>query len=391
MGKREDRSYVMLQRHLDRQAVGFPATRSGAEIRILKHIFSPLEAEIATCLTYKPETLERVFERAADLVGSPAELAQILGDIEKKGGIEARVKEGKKHYCNLPLVVGMYELQSGRLTPEFVRDFDEYTRNVKFGIEYLATQLPQLRTIPVGRSIRPINHVATFDQVADLLEQALPPFAVVECICRRKKEMEGERCKVTERNETCLGMGGAAASILAVGAGKEISRRQAVELIEQNQKEGLVLQPSNTRQPEFICSCCGCCCGVLAVHKMLPKPLEFWATNFHAVVDETLCNGCGACEKRCQVAAVRVAAKKLPAKVERDRCIGCGLCVSACPEEALSLRKNRVETAPPATREELYDIMMAGKKGRLGKLKLVGKIALDSIRAGRPGWPAKLK
>ena len=43
--------YVRLQKHLDRQAVGFPATKSGVEIRILKHIFTPEEARIATCLS----------------------------------------------------------------------------------------------------------------------------------------------------------------------------------------------------------------------------------------------------------------------------------------------------------------------------------------------------
>ena len=42
----------------------FPATRSGAEIRLLRHIFTPREAEIATFLTYKFEPLERIFERA---------------------------------------------------------------------------------------------------------------------------------------------------------------------------------------------------------------------------------------------------------------------------------------------------------------------------------------
>ena len=49
--------YIKPQRHLDSQAVGFPATRTGAEIKILKHIFTPEEAEIATCLTYKVEPL----------------------------------------------------------------------------------------------------------------------------------------------------------------------------------------------------------------------------------------------------------------------------------------------------------------------------------------------
>ena len=42
-----DHVYRKLQRHLNSQAVGFPATKSGSEIRILKHIFTPQEAQIA--------------------------------------------------------------------------------------------------------------------------------------------------------------------------------------------------------------------------------------------------------------------------------------------------------------------------------------------------------
>ncbi|MBW1778832.1 MAG: 4Fe-4S ferredoxin, partial [Deltaproteobacteria bacterium] len=68
--------YIRLQRHLDRQPVGFPATKSGSEIKILKHIFTPQEAEIATCLTYKFEPLEAIFERAGPLVESPEKLAE---------------------------------------------------------------------------------------------------------------------------------------------------------------------------------------------------------------------------------------------------------------------------------------------------------------------------
>ncbi len=385
MDNNEDQAYVRLQQHLDRQAVGFPATKSGAEIRVLKHIFTPREAEIATCLSYKLEPLETVFEKVGNLVGSPDELAAVLDGIEKKGGIETRMKDGKKHYCNPPLIVGMYEFQSGRLTPEFIRDVDEYTRDQKFGIEFLATELPQMRTIPVGKSIRLQNHVSTFDQVTALLQQAEGPFVIIECICRKKKGMEGKPCKVTDRKETCLGIGHMAAAALMSGSAREITREEAIAIIEQNQKDGLVLQPSNTEHADFICSCCGCCCGMLALHKTLPRPLDFWAANFHAVVDVNLCDGCGACAKRCQVGAVSVAAKKQPAAVDLNRCIGCGLCVPTCPKKAMSLLKKPAEVVPPKTREDLYDIIMANKKGKLGKLKLMGKITIDSIRAGRTG------
>ena len=97
---KDENVYIKLQRHLNTQPVGFPATRSGAEIRILKHIFTPQEAEIATYLSYKPEPFETVFGKVAHLVDSTEELKKLLGCIEKKGGIGSKTKDYKKHYCN---------------------------------------------------------------------------------------------------------------------------------------------------------------------------------------------------------------------------------------------------------------------------------------------------
>jgi len=378
----DNQVYIKLQQHLDKQAVGFPATRSRVEIKLLKHIFTPEEAEIACCLNYKFEPLETIFSRAGHLVDSADELEQRLDQIQQKGGIESKVKEGQMHYCNAPMVVGMYEFQINRLTPEFLKDFDQYTSDRKFGIEFLGTKLPQMRTIPVAKSIHPQHNVSTFDEVVMLLQQAEGPFAIHECICRKKKSIEGSTCKVTERRETCLSIGPMARMALTTGAGREITREAALAIIEENQKQGLVLQPSNTAQAEFICSCCGCCCGMLGIHQDLPKPLDFWVANFYAAVDRATCEGCGACVKRCQVGAVRVAAKKQPAVVDRDRCIGCGVCVPACPTKSINLVKKPAEVTPPQTREDLHDIMMAGKKGRLEKLKLAGKLIVDSVRTG---------
>ena len=378
----DNQVFVKLQKHLDKQAVGFPATRSGVEIKLLKHIFTPEEAGIACCLSYKYESLETIFNRAGHLVESAGELEQILERIQKKGGIETKVKNGRKQYCNAPLVVGMYEFQINRLTPEFLKDFDQYTSDKKFGIEFLGTKLPQMRTIPVAKSIHPQHNVSTFDEVVTLLQQAEKPFAIHECICRKKKSIEGCTCKVTERRETCLSIGPLARMALTAGAGREITREEALAVIEENQKQGLVLQPSNTEKAEFICSCCGCCCGMLGIHQDLPKPLEFWVANFYADVDSATCEGCGACVKRCQVGAVSVAARKQPAVVDRNRCIGCGVCVPACPTTSITLAKKPAEVKPPPTREDLHDIMMAGKKGRLEKLKLAGKLIVDSVRTG---------
>ena len=374
--------YIKLQEHLDNQPVGFPATASRAELKVLEHIFSPLEAEIACCLSYKPEPLHAIFNRVHHLVDTPDLLADLLDQIQKKGGIESKLMAGQRHYCNAPLVVGMYEMQLERLTPEFIEDFDAYTGHRKFGIEFLSSELPQMRTIPIQKSIRPQHHIHTYDEVSHLLKQAEPPFVVFECICRKKKAMAGTPCTMTDRKETCMAAGGVGQSALLADLGREISRDEAGSILEQNQKQGLVLQPSNSEKIEFICSCCGCCCGMLGLHKMLPKPLEFWASNFQAAVDETACDGCGICVRRCQVTAVHLKAKKHPADVDLSRCLGCGVCVPACPRKAISLVKKPTETRPPETREALFDIIMAHKKGTLGKIKLTGKLLIDAVATG---------
>lgn len=380
--EQNDQIYVKLQQHLNNQTVGFPATRSGVEIKILKHIFTPEEAAIACCLSYKYEPLQTILGRAGDLADSPQDLAKTLARIQKKGGIESKSNNGKMVYCNAPLVVGMYEYQLDRLTPEFVEDFNKYTSDKKFGIEFLSTKLPQMRTIPISKSIHPQHNVSTFDEVSALLQQAEAPFAIFECICRKKKTIEGKSCKATDRKETCLAIGSMARMALKNGMGREITGDEALAIIEKNQKQGLVLQPSNTQKAEFICSCCGCCCGMLRTHKALPKPLDFWASNFYAAVDRDTCEGCGTCEKRCQVNAVRVSAKKQPAVVDLNRCLGCGVCIPGCPTESITLAKKPIELKPPQTHEELREIIMAGKKGRLGKLKLTGKLIVDSVRTG---------
>jgi Pyruvate/2-oxoacid:ferredoxin oxidoreductase delta subunit len=381
--EKNEKVYVDLQRHIDSQAIGFPATKKGTELRILKQIFSPSEAEIAACLTYKLEPLEAVFARAGNLVASPEKLAEILDAIENKGGIELEIRDGKKFYRNVPLVVGMYEFQLDQLTQEFIKDFDEYTSDKRFGVEFLSTKLPQMRTIPIAKSIQPQHHISTFDEITMLLQQAEAPFSIFECICRKKRALTGDACKVTKRKETCFAAGGLAQAVLRNGIGREITLDETLSILDENQKDGLVLQPSNTQKAEFICSCCGCCCGMLNMHKSLPKPVDFWASNFYAVVETAACNGCGNCENRCQAGAARVSTRTTKSFVDLNRCIGCGLCIPTCPQKAMSLKRKHSEVRPPPTRDDLYDIIMSHKKGRFGKLKIKGKIVLDAIRTGQ--------
>lgn len=375
--------YKKLQKHLNRQPVGFPATRSGVEIEILRHVFSPEEAEIATFMSYKPETADVIHSRMGSNAIAFEELSRHLEAMFRKGGVFSKTKNGKRVYALAPFVMGIYEMQHDRLTPDFIEKFNIYTNDKNFGVEFLSTERPQIRTIPISESIMPSHKVNTYDQVESIVNTSREPFVIVECICRKKKTLEGGSCKMTRRKETCLAMGDAGNIALDLGFGRRITRDEALAHIAQSQKEGLVLQPSNTKDAEFLCSCCGCCCGMLEMHHLVPNPNRYWATNFHVTVDQALCNGCGVCEKRCQVNAIRVNPKTSSAKVDPRMCLGCGVCVPTCPQKALALAENAQKIEPPQTIEALFDEIMEKKKSRIGKIGVALKLAYDAIRTGR--------
>ncbi len=371
-----DRVYRDLQQHLDKQAVGFPATKSGAEIRILKWIFSPEEARLALHLTYKPTSLDRIRE-LAEGSGIPRERVEdMLANMVKHGAIERAEREGTWYFWTLPLIVGMYEYQLNRLTPEFLNDFRELTNDKAFGLSFIATKRPQMRTIPVNKSIQAEHHIATYDDIVEIIKGAEGPFAIIECICRKAAAMGGNPCKKTTRRETCMPLDAMAKHAIETGMGRAISREEALEIAKRNEAEGLVFQPSNAQKADFVCSCCGCCCGMLRLQKRLPKPVDFWAANYYAAIDAETCTGCGACVKRCHVDALTIDDREGIAIVNLDRCIGCGNCVVACPMDALSLLRKETETVPPIDTEALHDEIMAHKKGPIGKMMLVAKLML---------------
>jgi len=367
--------YRLLQQHLDKQAVGFPSVKSGADIRLLKRLFSPDEAKLALHLTYTYQPTETIIGRAASEF--PAEQAKgLLEAMLQKGAIGWKEKHGTSHWCVLPLVVGMYECQDGNPSPEFLADVDSYMRTLKFGRSFLSVKPSQMRTIPIPLSIPVEHHVATYDQIRTIIHDSPGPFVVLPCICRRTEAMKDKPCTKTSREETCLAFGDMAKMVLRRKHCREVSREEVLTILKQNEEDGLVLQPANTRQPEFVCSCCGCCCGMLSYQKHLPRPVDFWASNFYAEVSSEACSQCGTCVSRCQVGAVSLIGQSGEAKINLSRCIGCGLCVPTCPSDAIRLIQKESETVPPANEEALYDEVKANKKSGPEQLKMLMKMAL---------------
>ncbi len=354
--------YRELQRHLDRMPVPYPATESGVEIRILKQLFTPEEARLALCLSAIPEPLEAIHRRTPREM-SREQLGEALDRMAEKGSIQKMPVKGKPRYGKAPLVLGMYEAQVDRLTPALERDVRAYNDEA-FGRALHSLRTPQMRTVPVHKSIEVERAISNYNDIRKFVEASPGPFAAQNCICRQGKDLTGEPCRQTSERRNCLLLGVAAEMMTEKGVARPVSKEEMLGLLEQADREGLVLEPQNTLDPLFVCCCCGCCCGVLTTAKKLPRPADFFQTDFVAEVDRDTCQICGACGPRCQMDAIT--SGDAPPEVAAERCIGCGLCVTTCPSGALRLHRKEGRKPPPKDMVALYTTMFQERFGRLG-------------------------
>lgn len=367
--------YRRLQQHIDQMPVGFPATESGIELRILKRLFTPGEAEVGLLLSALPETVERIHSRARGSGLLLEELEKTLDRLAEKGAILGRGggAHGPKKFSKAQLAVGMYEFQVDRLTKEFQQDVEQYFEE-GFGEAFHTRRTGQMRTIPINATFVPERRVGRYDDARQLIEGTKGPIAVMNCVCRQGQDLKEEPCQQTDARRVCMTFKGAARKLIDEGTAQAVSYEEALVYAKRAEEDGMVLQPENTRDPSFICFCCGCCCGVLRTAKQFPRPAEYLQSNYRAVVDPERCSECETCHSRCPMDALDSADGAT--RVNDDRCIGCGLCVTTCPSEALSLVAKEQETVPPPDQRSLYQKMLFERFGLLATARMMGKALL---------------
>jgi len=347
--------YERLAKHLDNLPGGFPRSESGVEMRILRRLFTEEEAELSPHLTMRPVPAAKLAKR---LERDPEAIAKLL-DVMSRKGLIFRLDKGKTPlYMASQYVVGIWEYNVNNLDPDLIKDMNKYLPTL------IDTEVwkkaPQLRTIPVGESVFHSREVLPHEEARNLV-QARSKIAVAPCICRREHTMIGEGCSRPE--ESCLVFGRAADYYIGNGIGREITVDEALTILDEAEKNALVLQPSNSQSITNICTCCGCCCQVLKAFKRHPHPASIVSTPFMLEVKSEDCVGCGDCLERCQMDALTLVDDVIVH--DEKRCIGCGLCTTVCPSECLLLvRKPEEEmmSIPPTTFDTYVQMGMARGK-----------------------------
>jgi Na+-translocating ferredoxin:NAD+ oxidoreductase subunit B len=349
--------YQKLAEHLDTLPQRYPVnTGTGLELKILKHIFTPEEAEVAVHLLPAPEPAAAIAER---LGRDPAETEEFLYGMSKKGQIMRVGKPGGYRYMALPFFVGIIEFQINRLSQEYVEDLQKFYP-ILFEHTWLKGKTRELRTIPIDKTVAAESEVLPYES-AEAIIRSNKNIAVTECMCRKMKAVLGQACD--RPTEVCFQFGGATHFMVENGLSRRIEQEEALAILEKGIESGLVVQVGSPQNPGGMCLCCSCCCGPLESYRRFEKPASFVNSNYYAAVDHDTCTACGICETRCQMEAITVGDTAL---VNRDRCIGCGLCVRACEFDAVKLvKKDEADRWTPQA-DYLSTVMDIQKERREG-------------------------
>lgn len=349
--------YQKLQEQLDQYSIGFPATDSGVEIKILERLFTEEEAEMSLYLSMALETPQSVAERTKR---DPQAIAILLDHMANKGLVFRWRSGDTVKYGAIPFVLGIYEFQLKSMDRELALLFEDYLQEAFHKI-FTELKPSVLRTVPIHHSMDVSHPVATYEDSRQIMKsQKL--IAVADCICRVQQGLIGHRCD--KPLEVCFSFGSAAQYYIDLGMGRQVTIEEALEILDRCEEAGLVNQPANVQNPGGMCNCCGGCCPMLRVIKKYPRPIEMVLSNYYAAVDPDECTACETCLERCQMEAISISEDDV-AKINLDRCIGCGLCVTTCPTKALRLepKPENQRYTPPAKGQELV-MEMAQKRGK---------------------------
>jgi len=366
--------YERLADALDALPAGFTRTPSKSEIKLIKMVFSPEEALIASTLSRKLETADEIAER----LGLPVDKVTVLleGMIPRRivrtdtlalesgvkglGKIEAKPGESKeepvKKYRLYSFLVGWYESYLQEVKPEsaeFAKIFEQYV--IEGGGEKIFAPRPGPQgVIPMRGSLKPEWLKREPHNDIDAHFQRHDRFLVLDCVCKKEKvAFEGHSCHMPIKRCGFAGM----PPVVPLSE-NVISREEAIKLWNELDAMGTMVIEGfygftmGAEEPQFVggCHCCGCCCTILQAGRNGNLTESVERSNYRAVKDYDKCTSCGECIRRCQFFAHKW--EKIEngkrSVYHRDLCVGCGACGMGCPSDALHLE--------PVPEEEWFQV-----------------------------------
>lgn len=353
MNKPNDTVYQKLATVLDTLPQGFPATKSGLELKLLRKVFEPDEAQLFCELSLTPETVQEISDRTGRSIKY---LEEKLTSMWERGEIAGSDIGGVKTFKMVPWVVGIYELQLERMDEEFAALCEEYS--MILGPQLLMVKPQLMQVLPIEKEI-PVEQMALpFQQVSSIIDRS-QSFGVRDCVCNKNKKLIGKGCH--KPPGVCMAISSKVEAFENTPHVRSISRDEASEILIAAEEAALVHLTANMQEDQaYICNCCSCCCPVLgAVQKS--NNAGILNSSYYAEIDPEYCDGCGICrDQRCQVSAILPGESQF--QIIAQKCIGCALCIDTCPTNAISLVPKDPRRIPDTPQNEAAWLEQRGRR-----------------------------
>jgi hypothetical protein len=226
--------YERLRERLDMFPQGFAKTKSGVELEVLQHLFTPEEADIMLNLRPMPEKLSAIAQRTGK---DETELGKTLYDMSKRGLLMRwRAPDKEMYYFLIPWAIGIFEFQLNNLTRENVELYEKFYEEGMVP-SWKDRKTGMVRVIPVQKEIEGKTEIQPYEKVSQIIESHTR-FAVADCICRKIGKMQGHGCD--KLMEACMSFGPAADFYIENGIGREITKEEAKQILEKAEEAGLI-------------------------------------------------------------------------------------------------------------------------------------------------------
>lgn len=362
MGHEGSGSYRSLQKRLDSFPQGAPASET--LFKILEVLFSEKEALLVSKLPLVPFTVK---DASKLWKMSEEESFKVLDELADKGLLFDSYKNDEHSYVLAPTMAGFFEFSLMRTDGKFDRKilselYHEYINVEEDFMHDVFTLDPPVARVFVHEDQLPKERelvILDYERAVKVIESA-GCITVGTCYCRHKMEHMGKACNMPQ--DVCLTFNGSARTLSKHGIAKEISKEEAMKILNRVRELGLVQIGDNVQDSvNWICNCCGCCCEAILGYKRLGYMPKL-NSNFQPEILEKDCIGCGVCVEKCPVDAIRLEDKK--AVVDIDVCFGCGVCARFCPSKAIEMeRREKTKFVPKDSMERI--VINAIERGKL--------------------------
>jgi len=300
------------------------------------------------------------YEFAVHAGRDEAECEAICESLAGKAWLHRSVNDKGVHYCHIPFVQGFGEYHM----PELHRgecDLGELFSNASADGSINGWILAGdvfINILPCDKSVVKDEAIDPLDEIKKIWATK-KKFSLSPCFCRyintiKNGTYEGLKAEMVNFPDgdfdltdlvspdcghemmTCLSCGEEAQFWIDHHCGREISYEEAMARLERSVELGFIIEVTNSKEAETICSCHGDCCNIMTAYKGVAPAGSVTFRNhsrYLLEVETETCAKCGACAERCPMDAITMNEETGLPEVT-GVCVTCGQCAYICPTKS---------------------------------------------------------